>query len=244
VLEQGTVAASIKSFPRDKVVYDPPLDLPVEGELWLAEATKEELLAQWTRIVRVRALDVREGRRVTSIDRDADGFAVACADETFHASRVIVAIGRRGTPRKLELDVEAGAEDRIAYGLADARSFAGKRVVIAGLGDAAMEAAIALAHQPDTTVTIAYRGDAFKRGKSRNVKELQDLVAKGRIRLLFEMVPVAMTRSAVTLEGAAAGKGRRTVQAEALLVLVGGVPSWDLLGRAGVRRGLVDRSPD
>lgn len=243
VVEQATVAASVKSFPRDKIVYDPPLDLPVEGELWLKEATKEELVAQWTRIVRSRAIDVREGRRVTDITRDpseggsfvvtttlADGRA-----ETFRALRVVMAIGRRGTPREIALAIDPGAESRVSYALADARSFAGKRVVIAGLGDAAMEAAIAIARQPETSVTLSYRGTGFTRGKSRNIAEVKELVAKGRLRILFETVPAAVSTTTVTLAGAAAGKGRRTLQADALLILLGGLPSWDLLTRAGIR---------
>lgn len=246
VLEQATVAASVKSFPRDKIVYDPPLDLPVEGELWLREGTKEELLAQWTRIVRARAIDVREGRRVTSITREGASFAVRTSHgdpdapqppivESVRAARVVLAIGRRGTARKLDLAIDAGAEERVSYALADARSFAGKRVVIAGLGDTAMEAAIALARQPETSVTIVYRGSDFTRGKARNVSEVKDLVAKGRLRLLFETVPVSVSRTSITVAGTTPGKGRRTLQADALLVLVGGVPSWDLLTACGLR---------
>ena len=250
VLEQATVAASVKSFPRDKLVYDPPLDLPVEGELWMKEATKEELVAQWTRIVRARALDVREQRRVTAIEREPPGTGGAFVltttrdddrSETYRASRVVVAIGRRGTPRLLELAIEPGAESRVSYALADARSFAGKRIIVAGLGDAAMEAAIALARQPETSVTISYRGATFTRGKARNIGELKELVAKGRLRILFGTVPVAVTRSSVTVAGVTAGKGRRTIQADALLVLVGGVPSWDLLTAAGIRHPGVQR---
>ncbi len=245
VLEQSTVAASVKSFPRDKIVYDPPLDLPIEGELWMKEATKEELVAQWTRIVRARAIDVREDRRVTAVERDpsaAEGAFVLTttrevdgSTESHRASRVVLAIGRRGTPRLLDLAIDPGAEGRVSYALADARSFAGKRIVVAGLGDAAMEAAIALARQPETSVTISYRGGSFSRGKARNIAELKQLVAKGRLRILFETVPIAVTQATVTLAGVTAGKGRRTLQADALLVLVGGLPSWDLLARAGIR---------
>jgi len=253
VVEQATVAASVKSFPRDKIVYDPPLDLPVEGELWLKEATKEELVAQWTRIVRARAIDVREGRRVTDIARDPSApegaFVITTAKtdgapEVYRASRAVLAIGRRGTPREIELAVEAGAEGRVSYALADARSFAGKRVVIAGLGDTAMEAAIAIARQPETSVTISYRGATFTRGKARNISEVRDLVAKGRLRILFETVPVAVTRTSITIAGVTPGKARRTLQAEGLLVLVGGLPSWDLLGRCGIRhpQALVPRA--
>lgn len=255
VLEQATVAASIKGFPRDKIVHDPPLDLPVEGELWLRQSTKEELLAQWTRIVRARALDVREGRRVVDVAKRDGGFVVTAEEVNvaaplggrpaatpaartveLRAARVVLAIGRRGTPRRLELDVERGAEDRVLYALADARSFAGKRVVVVGLGDSAMEAALALARQPGTSVTISYRGARFARGKAKNIAEIEALVAQKRLKIFFETVPVAITKTTVTLAGVGPHGGRRGVGADAMLVLVGGVPAWDLLTRAGIRR--------
>lgn len=250
VIEQATIAASIKSFPRDKIVHDPPLDIPSIGELWLKEATKEEIVAQWSRIVRARSLDVREGHRVVDLRKDGEGFVVTAevADTgaaaasngarstEFRAARVVLAIGRRGTPQRIPLAIERGAEDRVLYALADARSFAGKRVVVVGLGDAAMEAAIALARQPGTQVAISYRGSRFSRGKSKNISEVEALVAKRKIRLLFETVPVAVGGAAVTLEGTGAHGGRRSVAADAMLVLIGGVPAWDLLLRAGIRR--------
>ena len=233
ILEQATVAASIKSFPRAKLVYDPPLDLPVEGELWLGEATKEDLLAQWTRIVRARALDVREGRKVESITKVDDSFRVATADETFEAARVIVAIGRRGTPRRLDARIDESAENNVHYALADARSFAGKRMLVVGLGDSAMEAAVALARQPETSVTISYRGASFQRGKQRNVAEVEKLVRDGKIRILYETSPESITKGAVVLGGP---RGRRTIQIDAVLVSIGGTPSWDLLARFGIAR--------
>lgn len=242
VLEQATVAASIKSFPREKIVHDPPLDLPVEGELWLKQATKEELLAQWTRIVRARSLDVREGQRVVDIAKRDGSFVVTTEHAEdgvraeLRATRVVLAIGRRGTPRRLDTEVERGAEDRIAYALADARSFEGKRVLVVGLGDSAMEAALALARQPGTAVTISYRGARFARGKAKNIAEIERLVAERKLRILFETVPVAVTRTGVTLAGTGRHGGRRTVAADAVLVLIGGAPAWDLLTRAGIRR--------
>jgi thioredoxin reductase len=240
VLEQATVAASIKSFPRDKIVHDPPLELPVEGPLWLREATKEELLRQWTRVVRTHGLEILEGRRVTEVTRDGDELVVrvvreeGASEETIRGARVILAIGRRGTPRKLDLAIEDGCDDRVAYSLADARSFAGKRVVIAGLGDTAIEAALAISRQPGATVTIAYRGDDFRRGKARNVAELKRLVAQGVVTLRWNCVPVALGRTHLTLASRVGERAR--LPCDALLVLVGGEPAWDLLGRSGVRR--------
>jgi thioredoxin reductase/ferredoxin len=236
ILEQATVAASIKSFPRDKIVHDPPLNLPVEGELWLERATKEDLLAQWTRIVRAREIDVREGHKVVDIARSEDRFTVRTDASSFTAARVILAIGRRGTPRKLMATIEAAAESVVAYSFADARSFAGKRVLVVGLGDSAMEAAIALARQPNTSVTVSYRGKGFARGKTKNIRQVEALIAEKKIKVLFETAPVAISAASAVLEGTGPHRGKRTVAIDAVLVLIGGEPSWDLLQRAGIRR--------
>lgn len=237
VLEQGTMAASIQSFPRDKLVFDPPLQLPVVGELWLKESTKEELLAQWSLLVRKRGVELREHHKVTGFEHGENIVVRAVAEgraHSFTARNVVLATGRRGTPRRLEAPVAPDAVSDVAYSLADARTFAGKRVVVVGLGDSAMEAAVALAKQPGTDVTVVYRGSDFARGKSRNVDEVRALVAKGRIRLELEAQIVRVDHRSLVLD--VRGK-RRTVAYEAVFVLIGGEPSSALLESAGITWG-------
>ncbi|MBC8069562.1 MAG: NAD(P)-binding domain-containing protein, partial [Deltaproteobacteria bacterium] len=239
VLEQGSVAESIRSFPRGKLVFDQPLGIPLVGELWLRESTKEELLAHWLRIVRQRQLPILERHRVTAVVRTEPGrFTITCARPeaepvSFSARKVVVAIGKRGTARKLPLPIPDALLDRVHYGLADARSFAGQQVVIAGLGDVAMEAAIALCHQPGTTVTIVHRGAGFTRGKARNVAELRRLVETGRLAVHFAHEIVELTPTAIGLHGPG---GARALPWERLLVMIGALPPWQTLEAMGVRR--------
>ncbi|MEX1365514.1 MAG: NAD(P)-binding domain-containing protein [Nannocystaceae bacterium] len=246
-LEQGSVAESIRSFPRGKLVFDQPLGLPLEGDLWLRESTKEELLAQWRRIIRARRVPIEEGTRVTAVQRLAG--AVPCfevhaqtpaGDRRWIARRVVLALGRRGTPRKLAVPVPDELATRVHYSLADARSFAGQRVVIVGLGDVAMEAAIALARQPGTTVTVSYRGDGFQRGKGRNIEQVQRLVAAGRIDLRLGTEVTAVEAGAVTLSGP---DGATQVGWDAMLVMIGSKAPWAFLEAAGVSRGRVGGPP-
>ncbi len=191
VIEQGSVAQSIKSFPRGKLVFDQPLELPVTGKLWLRESTKEELLSHWLRIVRQAALPVREDTRMTAVAREvASGlFQVTTepreggAPRVTAARRVLLAIGQRGSPRRLPFALAPDVEARVHYHLSDAKSFEGQRVIVVGLGDVAMEAAVALSRQPSTAVTLVHRGDGFSRGKSRNIGEVKRLVEAGRIGL-------------------------------------------------------------
>ncbi|MBK8237698.1 MAG: NAD(P)-binding domain-containing protein [Deltaproteobacteria bacterium] len=238
VFEQGSVAESVRSFPRGKLVFDQPLSIPLIGDLWLKESSKEELLGHWLRIVRARAVPVAEHHRVTAVTPlQGGGFAVQTLHDgvaaTVHTRRVVVAIGKRGTPRRLPVELPDAVLDRVHYGLADARSFIDQRVVVAGLGDVAMEAAIALAHQRGTTVTIVHRGEGMTRGKARNIAELQRLVASGRIALRLGQQITAVTPEAIGLAGAGAGTW---LPWDRLLVLIGSLPPWDTLAAMGVRR--------
>jgi YD repeat-containing protein len=236
-LEQGAFAESLRSFPRGKVVFDLPGATPLEGPLWMQEATKEELIARWTHAVRAAALDVREERRVTGVERDAAGFVVSAARPDgsithVRGARVLLAIGRRGTPRTVPIRIAPDCEGRVSYALADAAAFAGRHVVVVGLGDTAIEAALALAQQPGTTVTVVHRGETFTRGKARNVAALRARVAKRALHLRFCTTIEALDPQVATLR---TPEGSETIPCDAVLVLIGGEPSWNLVHRAGVR---------
>ena len=255
VLEQQTVAASVSSFPRGKLVFDQPLELPLIGDLWLQEATKEELLGQWLRIVRRHELIVREHTRVTAIAplmndersraEEPAGFIVSAATSAggagaddvesaleIRARRVIVAIGRRGSPRRLAIDIPGEMAERVFYSLADARSFAGQQTLVVGLGDVAMEAAIALSRQPGTAVTVSYRGADFRRGKARTIAEFRRRMDAGAIRALFSTEVVSLMAGRAEL---ASAEGLVTVACDAVFVLIGSIPPSALLREFGLR---------
>lgn len=237
VVEQGSVAQSIQSFPRGKLVFDQPLELPVTGKLWLKEATKEELLSQWLRIVRKERLVIHQDTRMVGLDRKGASFRITTepreggAPTVRRARRVLLAIGQRGSPRRLPFELDPAVEARVHYHLADARSFEDKRVVIVGLGDVAMEAGLAIAAQRGATVTLVHRGADFTRGKARNVDAVKRQIAAGRIEVLWGAKVGAIAPTEVTVAGA---KPRR-LPYDAVLVLIGSIPPWDTLRAAGVR---------
>ncbi|MEZ4230150.1 MAG: NAD(P)-binding domain-containing protein [Polyangiaceae bacterium] len=254
VVEQGSVAESIRSFPRGKLVFDQPLGVPKIGELWLEESSKEELLAKWRRIVREQRVRIDEGWRVVACQRVDGGPPLGLLEVTLQDAdrherrlltrRVLLAVGRRGSPRKLPLELPDTTLDSVFYHLADARTFAGKRVLIVGLGDVAMETAIAIGRQPGTRVAISYRGETFRRGKRRNIQELERLVRGGRVELLWNSDVTSIAGSGHVGE---LGQGlkvwlneggvERVLELDALFVMIGSVAPWRLLEGFGVRHG-------
>ena len=224
VLEQASLAESIRRFSRDKLVLDAQSVGEADLPLWIGDCTKDELLRRWLREVRARGLDVREGVRVLGIDSGPRAaFRVRATGPgnqgvTTFGRRVVLATGRRGSPRKLQAPVPDTALGRVHYELSDARAFAGSRVVVVGLGDVAMETANALSLQPGTTVTLVHRGRGFSRGRQKNVETIGRLVAEGRIGLLFgaEVRRIGAERLLVEAEGR-----ERSIPYDALFVHIG-----------------------
>ncbi|MFO0593331.1 MAG: NAD(P)-binding domain-containing protein [Polyangiaceae bacterium] len=242
VVEQGTVAQSIKSFPRGKLVFDQPMDLPLTGKLWLKESTKEELLGHWMRILRKEALAITEGARMTGVQKLEDGtFSVMTEPPEGgngaerRARFVLLAIGQRGSPRRLPIDIDPELESRVYYHLADARTFANQRVLVVGLGDVAMETAIAISRQPGAEVSLLHRGEDFRRGQGRNIAAVKRLVTEGKIALYFRAEITSLTARSATVRVTGPAPRTEHLPYDAIFVMIGGVPPWESLRNAGVR---------
>jgi thioredoxin reductase/ferredoxin len=238
LLDQAGMAASIRRFSRQKLVLDAAALSDEKPALWLGDATKEELVERWQHAVRKARLAVREGTRVLEVRRSSDALAyVVRAEQSagesseFVARTVLLAVGTRGTPRSLDAPVAEAASPRVHYELSDARAFEGKRCVVVGLGDVAMETAVALAAQPNTEVTLLHRGSGFGRGSPRNIDRVARLAATGRIRLLWEARVTAVR--AVSLEIEVAGASRN-MNYDAAFVHIGALPARSLLESSGV----------
>jgi thioredoxin reductase/NAD-dependent dihydropyrimidine dehydrogenase PreA subunit len=238
VLEQATLADSIRRFSRQKLVLDAGNEPGERLPLFIGDVPKEELVERWSYDVRRARLDLREGLRAVDLGPpDARGVRQVVVEDrqgrrTSVAGRaVLVAIGRRGAPRELDVPIEPAVLPRVHYELSDARAFAGTRIVVVGLGDVAMETALALAAQPGTCVTVVHRGEGFRRGKRRNIDALSSLVARGRVELVLS---ARVTR--ISSEGVAVGsaRGERVLGFDAVFVAIGSLGTTELSKSAGV----------
>jgi thioredoxin reductase (NADPH) len=231
VVERDDIGGTVRHYPRKKVVMTEPVKVPGYGKLGAQEIRKEELVALWLDVVDRAGLRVQTGETVTAIRRDADGvFRVEGEAGEYSAGRVILAIGRRGTPRKLGIPGEDSP--RVAYSLLEADAFRGDRVVVVGGGDSAVEAVLALAGQPDTRAWLAYRGDRLSRVKARNRDRFDAAVAAGAVQPLWQTNLVAIGEEGVVCRDA----DQTTFQlpTDRVFVFIGGELPTRMLQEAGV----------
>ena len=164
VLDEQEIGGTILHYPRRKLVMTQPVEIPLYGWLEEEEYSKESLLSIWTEIIKQFGLSVRTGEKVDRVEKSAGHFLVHAQDKVFESSYVVLALGRRGSPRKMEV---AGEElPKVMYQLTDAQSYNGLDLLVVGGGDSAVEAAIGLARQPGNKVAISYRKGAFFRVKN------------------------------------------------------------------------------
>jgi thioredoxin reductase len=230
VLEQGTLSDSIRKYPRRKLLLAEPVRTPLYGDLWVSDASKETLLEIWSTVIARYGLQIRTGERVERVERNGVGFRVATASCEYHARRVVLAMGRRGTPRRLGVPGED--LDKVFYDIVEMEAFAGQRALVVGGGDSAVESALGLANQPGTSVTLSYRGREFARIQERNRAKLERAVDTARVRLSLESEVREIRPDSVVLEQG----GRRLLEPnDVVIVRIGGEAPFPFLERCGVR---------
>jgi thioredoxin reductase len=231
VLEQGSAVESIRRYPRHKLLLAEPVSLPVYADLWISDASKETLLRVWDSVIRATGIEVRSGQKVVDVKRESWGFKLVTDAASWPARHVILAMGRRGSPRKLGV---AGEDmTKVVYDVAEMDVFRGRRVLVVGGGDSAIESVLGLSRQEGTTVHLSYRGEAFTRIKPRNAEKLEQVVAAGRAVLLLRSRVVSIRAAEVTLETPA---GRLVLPNDDVIVRVGGEQPTAFLEKIGVRR--------
>lgn len=191
----GTVAR----YPRRKLVATQPIDLPLFGRLAARSYAKEELIALWKQLATEHDLPIVCGETFEGVDAAADGtHAVRTATGVLHTRSVCLAIGRRGVPTRL--GVEGEDLPKVAYSLLDADGYTGRRILVVGGGDSAVEAALGLAARGVNEVTLSYRRSAFFRLKPSNERRITSAIEDGRVRVVFDSRVTHIAADRVELE--------------------------------------------
>lgn len=140
------------------------------------------------------------GERAESIEKTEDGkFILTTSRGTKHLAPVIAIAGGLGCfePRKPPIANLADFEDKgIEYIVRDPNFYKGKRVIVSGGGDSALDWSIFLANNVAESVTLIHRSKSF-RGHPDSVQKVLDMSAEGRIQLFTEAEVVGVSGNGV-----------------------------------------------
>jgi len=228
LLEQDTVGGTVAHFPRRKVVMTEKVELPLFGKFGRKRISKEELLEAFHRVIDKAGLVVEEGVKVSGIEGQDGAFVVQTTRGPVRARKVVLAIGRRGSPRKLGAPGEE--HEKVVYRLADPEQYMGQKVLVVGAGDAGVEAACQLARESDARVWLSFRGEAPK-CRPPNEADMKAQAAAGRLKLLPGTVVKRIGEAEVEL---AAGDRPVRIPNDFVIVCAGGELPTDFLKAAGV----------
>lgn len=228
-IEQDSFGGTVAHFPRGKLVMTAPATLPLVGKVKFKEVSKEKLLKFWESVARKTGLKINYGEQVERIIQSGDEFEVRTMRASYRTSSVLLAIGRRGTPRKLEVDGEEQA--KVVYRLIDPEQYQKCHVLVVGGGDSALEAAASIAEQPGTTVTLSHRSEAFSRAKLRNRERVDIARRSGHLNILLQSKVKKIGRHDVEIEQ----QGRRLkIRNDAVIVCAGGILPTAFLKSIGI----------
>ena len=233
VVDREKFGGTIMHYPRAKVVMTGTLPLPAYGAVKKRRMSKEQLVELWNDVRAKTNLPVVEGELVEGIEEGADGMYIVRSEggKTRRAANVLLALGRRGSPRKLGVPGEE--QSKVVYRVIEPSEFKDKHMLVVGGGNSAVETALALADQGGCkSVAISYRRNAFGRCRGDNKDLIAKAIDEGRIRGLLETTVQSIEEDRVLLKDASGSPIE--IPNDGTVIQIGGTPPGKILGAFGV----------
>ena len=232
VFDQQGAGGTILQYPRKKLVMTKPVEIPLFGTLTKPEYLKEELLEIWEKVEKQFGINPFTPEKLIDIKKPNGYFEIISQNKVEKAQTVVLALGRRGTPRKLGVPGEE--QSKVMYKLMDAESYTDNHILVVGGGDSAIEAAMGLARQKGNIVTLSYRKEKFFRIKTRNEERINEMITAKKINVMFESHVKEINKSNVLLFK---DKQEINLPNDYVFVFAGGEPPFDLLKKIGIQFG-------
>lgn len=185
-IEQGGFGGTVFNFPRQKVVMSHPFDLPIVGK-WKTETnkvSKEDLLAYWQSVRQKTGMKVKEQTKFEGLTQVGKVFKVKTNNGEFIARKVILAMGVRGSPRRLGVPGED--QSKVTYNLLDPEQYQNMPVIVVGGGNAGVEAAQMLGDAKwKNKVHLLVRSGTFDRCNEDNINRITAMEKKGLVSIWY-----------------------------------------------------------
>jgi len=232
VLESERFCTLVQNFTKGKPLFNEPHSLEQKGSIWFEECNKEELLEQWNAHRERISLNLHEFEKVTDITGGEGVFAVHSEKAQYTASRVLIAIGKSGNPRKAGVPGESENAQKIYHFLADPDVYREKNILIYGGGDVAAEATLALCDH--NSVTLATIDQSFIFPKKRNIDAMLAKQEEGKLTIHYDTRLAAIEAQKATLQNQSTEEKWDTDN-DVVFEMIGAIPSLGFFKKVGLQ---------
>ncbi|HET9953377.1 MAG TPA: NAD(P)-binding domain-containing protein [Polyangiaceae bacterium] len=237
LVDQEDFGGTILHYPRAKIVMTGDLPLPIYGVVRRSTMPKEKLLELFSELRRRLRIPFQSHQRVVGLEPESEGmWLVRSESHVIRAANVVLALGTRGSPRKLGVPGEELA--KVHYRLLEPREFAGRDVLVVGGGNSAVESALSLADAGCcASVALSYRRQHFVRCRGDNRQRIDVAIREGRVRALMPTQVVRIAERHVTITTAQLASGREAqydLKNDAVIAQLGGTSPADVLKSFGI----------
>jgi thioredoxin reductase (NADPH) len=238
-IESGRLAQTIFNFPSNMRLYSHRSRIEINGIPFMPEPdkppTREEYLDYLSSIVLKLQLEVLQYTEAVSL---VNGPVHTVRTRNLHGERleirarnVVIASG--GFYKPVLLGIPGEGQENVSHYLNAKLRAAGKRILVVGGRNSAIEAAVLLA-KSGAKVTLAYRG---ARLPHKNIKpwllpDLEKARKRGEVSLLYRTIPNRIQEKVVVL--IKEGQGKRAITVDEVFLLTGYGPDSEFLKNAGV----------
>ncbi len=230
-LEQDSLGGTVYNFPRAKIVMTSPMELPIYGKVNLRETSKSDLINLWQSVLKKNQINIREFEKVESIEKKGENyFEVKSNKGTYTSKGIILAIGRRGSPRKLNVPGEE--KEKVSYRLLEPELIKNKNILVVGGGDAAIESALLLCD--NNKVTLSYRSESFSRLKPKNFENINEAIQNKKVNVIFNSKVKEIFDDKVSLQLSTTPE-LITFNNDLVYIFAGGLLPTDFLQKVGVK---------
>jgi len=234
-IDQDSLGGTISHFPKGKLVMTQAATLPLVGSVKFGEIRKEPLMEFWVDTINKHQIKLQLNETLLGITKENGNIhRVKTSSGEYLAKAVLLAIGRRGSPR--QLGVPGEEQSKVTYRLTDPDQYKGQRLLVVGGGDSALESACSVAElniptQAGPMVTISYRKDSFGRAKSKNRERIVRLEKTGQLRVLYSSQVESISKNGVLIK---IQDKKVKLPNQAIIVCAGGILPTGLLKEIGV----------
>ncbi|HJP94705.1 MAG TPA: NAD(P)-binding domain-containing protein [Pyrinomonadaceae bacterium] len=240
VIEQGTIANTIRQYPIGRTMFSTPNEVEMhEGTLKPVreKPTREELLSHYIHFVLNLDLHINTGEKVLDVSGNiSEGFVVKTEVAEYQARRLLFAIGAMEKPRRL--DVPGEDLPKVHHLFLEPYAYVRKDALVVGGGNSAAEAALFLAEEGARTTMALWREDWENRDPKAGAMKhwvrtpLEAQIELGRLEIVLYKNVDEITETDVRLT-TETGESL-TLRNDVVFVLVGSDADLMLLKRLGV----------